>query len=80
MHSNTFIDIDVGGAEQAALEVIGRLKNIIVHIYQISSKPAHIQRGGLRFQMNADKEDALFLFESSVCILKYFIEKFKKLN
>lgn len=78
--SNTFIDIDVGGAEQAALEVIGRLKNILEHIYQISSKPAHIQRGGLRFQMNPDREDALFLFETSVCILKYFIEKFKKLN
>jgi hypothetical protein len=80
MHSNTFIDIDVGGAEQAALEVIGRLKNIMEHIYQISSKPAHIQRGGLRFQMNPDREDTLFLFEISVCILNYFIEKFKKLN
>jgi hypothetical protein len=79
--SKTFIDIDVGGAEQAALEIIGRLKDIMDHIYQISSKPAHVQKArGLKFEMNPDREDALFLFEISVCILNYFIEKFKKLN
>jgi hypothetical protein len=75
--SKTFIDIDVGGAEKAALDVIGRLKGIMDHIYQISSKAAHVQKANIKFEMNPDREDALFLFEMSVCILNYFIEKFK---
>jgi hypothetical protein len=78
--SKTFIDIDVGGAEEAALDIIERLKAITGHIYQISSKAAHVQKAGLKFEMNPEREDALFLFEISVCILNYFIEKFKKLN
>ncbi|MGC1932788.1 MAG: hypothetical protein WA667_27765 [Candidatus Nitrosopolaris sp.] len=80
--SKTFIDRDVGGGEQAALGVIGRLKGIMEDVYKISSKPVHteLERGGVKFEMNPDREDALFVFESSVCILKYFIEKFKKLD
>jgi hypothetical protein len=80
--SKTFVDRDVGGGEKAALEVIGRLKEIMEHIYKISSKPAHtgLEKRGLKFEMNPDREDALFVFESSLCILRYFIEKFKKLS
>ncbi len=71
-----------GGGEAAALEIMGRIKSIMENIYKISSKPAHteLERGGLKFEMNTDKEDALFVFESSVCLLTYFLEKFKKLN
>jgi hypothetical protein len=33
------------------------------NIYEISSKPAHteLKKGGLKFEMNPDKEDALRL-------------------
>lgn len=79
--TKTFTDIDMGGAEKAALEVIGRLKAIIGNLYKISSKPAHAEpeKRGLKFELNPDREDALFVFESAVCILRYFLEKFKKL-
>jgi hypothetical protein len=71
----------VGGGEKASLEVTGRIKDIMEQIYKISSKAAHteLERGGLKFKMNPDR-DALFVFESSLCILKYFVEKFKKVN
>ena len=80
--SKTFVDIDVGGGQKAGLELFARLKYIIEHVYKIASKTAHteLERKGLRFEMIPDREDALFLFESSVCILEYFIEKFKKLD
>ncbi|MFL6457814.1 MAG: hypothetical protein ACJ71G_12735 [Nitrososphaeraceae archaeon] len=39
-----------------------------------------LKKGGLKFEMNPDKEDALFVFESSLSLLRYFIEKLKKLN
>ena len=80
--SGTFSDRDVGGGEKASLEVTGRIRDIMEQIYKISSKAAHteLERGGLKFEMNPDREDALFVFESSLCILKYFVEKFKKVN
>jgi hypothetical protein len=80
--SRTFMDRDSGGGEKAALEVIGRIRSIMEHIYEISSKPAHtgLKKKGLRFEMSPDREDALFVFESSLCLLEYFMEKFKKLH
>jgi hypothetical protein len=80
--SRTFMDRDSGGGEKAALEVIARIKSIMEHIYEISSKHAHteLKKGGLRFEMNPAREDALFVFESSLCLLEYFVEKFKKLH
>ncbi|MGC1132865.1 MAG: hypothetical protein WA941_08580 [Nitrososphaeraceae archaeon] len=80
--SMTFMDRDSGGGEKAALEVMGRIKDIMENIYEISSKPAHtgLKKGGLKFDMSPGREDALFVFESSLCLLEYFMEKFKKLN
>jgi hypothetical protein len=61
---------------------MGRIKCIMENIYEISSKPAHtgLKKGGLKFDTSPDREDALFVFESSLCLLEYFMEKFKKLN
>jgi hypothetical protein len=67
--SRTFTDRDLGGGQKAALEMIGRIQSIMEHIYEISSKPAHtgLKKGGLKFEMNPDKE-ALFVFESSLSV------------
>lgn len=47
--SRTFTDRDLGGGQKAALEVIARIKSVMEHIYEISSKPAHteLKKGGI---------------------------------
>jgi hypothetical protein len=82
VESNTFVDIDPTGGISAATEVLGRIRSIMEHIYKISSKPVHTQleKSNIRFMMNPDKEDALFVFSLSLCMLDYFLEKFKKLK
>lgn len=80
--SGTVSDLDLGTADKAANDIVGRIKDIMEQIYKISSKPAHttLERSKLRFTLIPDREDALFVLESSLCILKYLIDKCKKLN
>ena len=80
--TNTFADTDLNGGLMAATEVLGRIKNIMEHTYKISSKPVHttLEKSNIKFTMNPSSEDALFVFELSLSMLNYFIEKFKKLG
>jgi hypothetical protein len=82
VYTGTFIDREPRGGCKAALEVIGRIKCIMEHLYKISSKPSHteLEKKGLKFEMNPDREDALFVLGTSLCILKYFIEKLRKVK
>ena len=80
--SGTVSDLDPGTGDKAPNDIIGRIKSIIEQIYKISSKPAHttLEKTKQRFTLMPDREDALFVLESSLCILKYLIDKSKKLN
>lgn len=77
-------NIDTGGADIAAEEIMDDLFSIMDKIYQIVSKPGHTQTRKsqqnpkpLKFTVAPDKEETLFCLTVSLAALKYLLERLK---
>jgi hypothetical protein len=72
-------NIDPGGGDKAAEEIIEKVGDIMESIYQIASKPAHTKpRKGqpqLRFNISPEEADAQFVLVVGLASSKYLIEK-----